>query len=297
MKATAKSESTEPLLGKIDPATPALALAGVGRVLVKAGTSFAGIDFDRDSEVKITSLEPGTDYVVQIEDGTPVAVKYADGADRCLGGFHFAPGGHADARQGGDAVPAINPFSLWDLNFRPACADPRGMVLVSAPGRRFWCDIYLTGVDHLKAGTSAFDALIADGADCPLDPATDKPFKRFDYAAACAVMAHHGKQMLSFEEFAIAAFGVTERTSAKDDPKRTNLDAVRTSRFGLMQAAGNMWVWGHDGDPDAPRASLLGGSWWSGGDAGSRYANLVSWAGDSGGNLGARGRSDHLQPG
>ncbi len=63
-----------------------------------------------------------------------------------------------------------------------------------------------------------------------------------------------------------------------------------------MQATGNLWVWGHDGDPDTPRASILGGSWFHDGYAGSRYANVDRWADYSAGNLGARGRSDHLQP-
>ena len=137
----------------------------------------------------------------------------------------------------------------------------------------------------------------ADGNDRPTDPATGEPFRRFDYAAACGVMKHHGKGLLSFEEFALAAYGVTEKTAANDDPHHTGLDAARTSKFGLMQATGNMWVWGHDGDPDEPRASILGGSWWYEDDAGSRCANLDYWAGHSGEGLGARGRSDHLQLG
>jgi hypothetical protein len=109
-------------------------------------------------------------------------------------------------------------------------------------------------------------------------------------------MKHHGKQLLSFEEFAAAAFGVTEKTAAGREPELTGLDAARTSRFGLMQATGNMWVWGHDGDPDEPRASILGGAWLSDGNAGSRCADLVHWAVDSFENIGARGRSDHLMP-
>ncbi|QOG20423.1 hypothetical protein [Bradyrhizobium sp. SEMIA] len=298
MSVTVKTESAAPLLVKADPASPALKVEGLSTVLVKAGTHFAGVSFAADTEVKITSLEPGNDYLVEINDGELVAVKFADGGGGlCLGGFHFAPGGNAAARSGGDDASAINPSSLWDRNFRPACADPRGMALVTAPGRQFWCDIYLTGVNHLENGTSAFDVLIADGDDCPLDPATGKAFKRFDYATACAVAQHHGKQLLSFDEFAAATIGVTERTAIGSDPERTNLDAPRTSRFGLMQATGNLWIWGHDGDPDEPRASILGGSWWSGGDAGSRFAHLDHWAENSREDVGARGRSDHLQLG
>ena len=45
-----------------------------------------------------------------------------------------------------------------------------------------------------------------------------------------------------------------------------------------------------------PRASILGGSWFNDRNAGSRYANVDNWADNSNENLGARGRSDHLQP-
>lgn len=41
-----------------------------------------------------------------------------------------------------------------------------------------------------------------------------------------------------------------------------------------------------------PRASILGGSWWSDDNAGSRYANVDNWPDNSNENLGARGRSD-----
>ena len=46
-----------------------------------------------------------------------------------------------------------------------------------------------------------------------------------------------------------------------------------------------------------PRASIFGGSWINGSDAGSRCAGVGSWPVHSDGDLGARGRSDHLQPG
>ncbi|MBI1202576.1 MAG: hypothetical protein GC182_08700 [Rhodopseudomonas sp.] len=219
----------------------------------------------------------------------------AIGQRSLIGGFHFAPGGNAPARAGGDDVPAINPCSLWDANFRPACRDPRGMVLIDGPRGKFWCDIYLLGVNHLTDGTSRHGVAIADGNDRPKNPAGGH-FKKFDYAAAEAVMKHHGKGLLSIEEFVAAAYGVTEKTVCAGDPGQTKIDAPRTSKFGLMQATGNLWVWGHDGDPDTPRPSFFGGSWWLGGSAGSRQANVDVWPGYSYEDLGARGRSDHLIP-
>ena len=44
------------------------------------------------------------------------------------------------------------------------------------------------------------------------------------------------------------------------------------------------------------RASIFGGSWINGDNAGSRYANLDYWPGLSLENFSARGRSDHLKP-
>ena len=249
--------------------------------------------------VKIDGLQPGADYaVVMSKDGTPSAVRLDSIPDAdCLGrGFHFAPGGNAPARGGGDSIPAINPCSLWDINFRPACPDPRGMVLVQKPGGQFWCDIYLLGVNHTTDGTSKFGVTIADGDDPPGNPATGNHFARLDYETAAAVMKHHGKGLLGLDEFRPAPSVSPSGHPCRTDPKITGLDAARTSKFGLMQATGNMWVWGHDGDPDEPRASVFGGSWFNGGNAGSRCASVACyWPGYSSGHLGARGRSDHLQ--
>jgi hypothetical protein len=285
-------------LRKADPGVPALLVTAGRGIAIRGGIWFAQRRFAGATTVPLPKvLEPGADYVVLV-GRTALGVDKLTGAalpDNALGGFHFAPGGNAKARAGGDAVPAINPCSLWDLSFRPACDDPRGMALITAPtARRFWCDIYLLGVDHLQYGTSRFDVVIADGTDGPQRPDGNGLFDKFDYAAALAVMKHHGKGLLGFEEFGSAAYGVTEKTAAGSDPKITGLDAPRTSKFGLMQATGNVWVWGHDGDPDEPRASIFGGSWLSDGDAGSRCAFVDYWPGVSVVILGARGRCDHL---
>ena len=287
-------------LTKANPNKPALAASGPQQISILSGTEFDGFHFEADTPVEISAdfLKPGRDYAVTVADGKIACAELASAelADNVIGGFHFAPGGNSGARNGGDDVPAINPYSIWDLNFRPACNDPRGMTRIEREdGTFFWCDIYLTAAEH-SLGTSRCGTAIADGDTVP-QPAGDKTFSRFDYAAAGAVLAHHGKGLLSVVEFFAAAYGVTEKTAAARDPKTTQLDAPRTSRWGLMQATGNMWVWGHDGDPDMPRASLFGGAWFGDGDAGSRSASLDRWPGYSSGNFGARGRSDHLQLG
>lgn len=286
-------------LVKADPAAPVLKLLGPRALAIKGGTTFGAHVLHADHDVAMPELVPGTDYAVVLEDEAikVVALTASTLADNVIGGFHFAPGGNASGRSGGDSTPQINPCSLWDRNFRPACPDPRGMALIDACGRKFWADIYLLGTNHLTDGTSKHGAVIADGNDRPQTP-DGNYFKKLDYETALAVMKHHGKVLLSVEEFFAAAFGVTEKTVAPGEPERTCLDAARTSKFGLMQATGSMWVWGHDGDPDQPRASIFGGSWLSDDVAGSRRAGVAYlWPDDSGGDLGARGRGDHLQLG
>ena len=301
MKKTKKKSSTpKTALTKRDKSSPAIKIAANG-VKVKTGITFRGVAIKKELSVQAPAggYMPGADYVVTIARGKATAQLMASASipANAIGGFHFAPGGNAAAEAGGDTVPAINPYSIWDRSFRPSCPDPRGMALVTVPGKGpVWCDIYLLGKDHMDNGTSRHGVTIADGTDLPQNPAGGT-FGEFDYEAAGAVMKHHGKQLLGAEEFFAAAFGVTEKTAAPGEPKSTGLDAPRTSRWGLMQATGNMWAWGTDGHPTLPRASRFGGSWFSGGRAGSRYALLDYWPGHSYDNIGARGRSDHLQLG
>ena len=285
----------EPRLIKSDPSSPALRVAGRDSLVVKAGVRFAGRLFAEETLVDISEgLIPGSDYcVVAFEDDVPRAWRGLPIGDDVIGGFHYAPGGNAPARDGGDEIPAINPCSLWDLTHRPACPDPRGMTFVAGAATPFWCDIYLTTAEPALDG-KRLGLTIADGDDRPRD-ADGERYPRFDYETARAVLAAQGKTLLSHDEFIAAAFGVKEGSSAPRDPKVTRLDAARTSACGGMQMTGNLWVWGY-ADPTDPRASLFGGSWVDGADAGSRTAYVGYWPGHSDDDVGARGRSDPLKP-
>ncbi|UXT47818.1 hypothetical protein FY136_00635 [Agrobacterium tumefaciens] len=274
------------------PGAPILLATGPTSISIKAGSLVEIGDrtysYDRETVIALDELVPGCDYAVGINALGDLFATVAN--DNPLNGdffagFHFAPGGNAVERKGGDSVPAINPHSLWDIKYRPACPDPRGMVRVIA-GNIVWVDIYLLGVDHANDGTSRFSVPLATGSTLDL----------LDYKTAKSILEGHGKRLLTYDEFRTAAHGVTERSSASNRPRTTGLDAARTSRYGLMQATGNLWVWGTDGDIDDPRPSILGGSWILGGSAGSRYAYLVYWPGSSFESLGARGASDHLTP-
>ncbi|MCM2472121.1 hypothetical protein HGO38_01350 [Rhizobium sp. CG5] len=275
--------------------SPVLFATGRDSIIIHAGTEIT-VDgkvhgFEWETALSPPELVPGTDYAVSLgEDGKPVvtpADKQNPIETGAFAGFHYAPGGNAPARTGGDAVPAINPASIWDIRFRPAYCDPRGMfAFETADSQRLWGDIYKLGRDHVTQGTSRYGVKIADGRSLDL----------LDYATATAIYAGHGKRLMTYDEFKAAAVGVTERSAAPKDPDFTGLDAARTSRWGMMQATGNLWVWGTDGDPDDPRPSIFGGSWISGSNAGSRFAILGSWPGSSIGNLSARGACDHLSP-
>ncbi|WP_412064023.1 hypothetical protein [Rhizobium sp. SYY.PMSO] len=287
---------------------PILIVADRDSVSIRAGTIVEIGDathrFAEDTPVLLGTLEAGTDYAVMIDaDGQPFAENVSQQnplASGYLAGFHFAPGGHAQGIAGGDTTPAINPYSLWNIGFRPACTDPRGMAMVEFAHGRFWGDIYLLGTDHQQQGTSRYGATIADGRDLPMRPDGSGRYKKLDYAVAVEIAAHHGKRLLGAEEFFAASYGVKERCSRSTEPARTGMLDDEAQRFiskrGLFDATGTMWQWGTDGHPDDPRPSLFGGSWIVGSDAGSRYACLDCWAEYSIDSIGLRAASDHMRP-
>jgi len=309
MTAAAAVKQNTVSIDRADLALPFLVAVGRASIAIRAGTVIAIDDvrhaFEAETPVTLGELVAGSDYGVGLDDeGRPYAVRLGEVNPRAAGyfaGFHFAPGGNAAARAGGDDVPAINPQSIWDTLFRPACPDPRGMALVERPGGAdFWADIYLLGADHLRQGTSRYGATIADGRSLPARIDGQGAYPKLDYATAVEIYAHHGKRLLGAEEFFAAAFGVEEQCSRDDEPETTGelIDEAHRfiSRAGLFDATGTMWQWGTDGDPDNPRASWFGGSWLSGSNAGSRYADLGLWGGCSLDNLSARGACGHLRP-
>ena len=295
-------------IDRADLAAPILFAPSRTEIGIRAGTviQIEGRThaFGADTPVAFDELTPGRDYGVTVDgEGKPFAAAVPSNplGDRWFAGFHFAPGGCAQARAGGDTIPAINPFSLWDVDFRFAGPDPRGMTMVEvAGGRRAWVDIYLPGVDHHEHGTSRCGATIADGRDLPMRPDGKTRFKRFDYAAAVDLLAYHGKRLLTIEEFFAAAIGVQERCSRDGDPVVTGVLKDGAERFisqrGVFDVTGSVWQWATDGDPDEPRPSILGGTWLYGVNAGSRFAALGGWPGDSDESLSARGGGDHLNP-
>ncbi|NTF87531.1 hypothetical protein G6L46_10385 [Agrobacterium rhizogenes] len=307
MTAAAELKQNATRIKRVDLASPILVTSGSTAIAIRAGTIIESkghtYAFDADTPVTLGQLAPGQDYGISLDQaGKPFAdiLGPPNPLDEgWFAGFHYAPGGCATGKAGGDAIHAINPHSLWDIGFRPTCPDPRGMALVETKdGGRFWADIYLLGVDHHEHGTSRSGETIADGRDLPMRLEGTEPFNKLDFATATEIYTLHGKRLLGAEEFFAAAYGVKERCSRDNEPTRTGaLDdgAERfISKYGLFDVTGTMWQWGTDGHPDDPRPSLFGGSWVLGSNAGSRYAPLDYWPGDSSENISARGGSDHL---
>jgi hypothetical protein len=287
------------------------------------------------------SAATGTDYAIWAKtDGSLEATSNHTSPPtanaRKVGGFHYAPGDNAAAQDGGNTTAQINAYSFWDLKFRPACPDPRGMTLVAGA---FWTDIYLCGVEHYTNGTSKFNVTIADGSSLPRRSAAFGGTGSNNYAGGTwfsfnEIMSGVGKRLPTYLEACAYAYGVKEAHSIKTDPVNTGLvngtgspsagediNAEKyTSKWGVIQATGNLWVWlrdfianGKDASDggwqtgltetrgniytfgSSARAGRFGGNWNLPSDSGSRCSNWSIDPSASGSNLGARGVCDHLQ--
>ena len=320
----------EGLFVKANNDTVAFTKTGNGTAQVKAGTKVevAGVlvTFATATSITMPALTAGTDYAIYVcTDGTIRADSsftapsgYTTSNSRKVGGFHYAPGGNAAAQAGGNTTAQINEYSFWDLKWRPACPDPRGMTLV---GDAFWCDIYLTGVDHHTNGTSKFNVTIADGASPPKIPSKfggngSTAYGSYTWWNAAEVLQSHGKSMLTYDEFAAAAYGTTEASSCGTDPVSTTCNTTDdnfTSKWGVIQSTGCLWVWGAEFGGGAAAAAwagdtggrgstyqkenvaLWGGDWGGGAISGSRCSNWYFAPTHSNVNIGSRGRCDHLR--
>ena len=311
---------------KSNPAAVAFAVASVSTAILTSTLTVeingTGYKYLSSSSVVMPTLTAGTDYAIfACTDGTIIAdanftaaTGYTVLTCRKIGGFHYAPGGNAAAQTGGNTTPQINPYSLWDLKFKPACQDPRGMTLVAG---NFWADIYLLNTDPDTNGTSKYNVTIADGASPPKIPTKfggngTTAYTTLTWWEANEVLAANGKRSASYQEYAALAYGTTEASSIGTDQVSTILNAVYTSRWGVMQATGVMDVWGKDFGGGAGTAAwtantagrgstyqlcnavAFGGNWGDGASAGSRYSTWLYSPTFSNYSFGSRGVVDHL---
>jgi hypothetical protein len=322
----ALSITTPGLFAKADTQSVAFTKTGAGTAQLKAGTYIdvngTLVTFTAATTIVMPTLTAGTDYAIYAcTDGTVRADAsfsgpsgYTTATSRKIGGFHFAPGGHSGAPGGGNATTQINDYSFWDVKFKPACTDPRGMTLVAGG---FWADIYLLGVNHQVNGTSKYNVTIADGASLPKVPALfggngSTNYNLLNQLEAAEVMAAYGKRLPSYAEFSALAYGTTEFSVIGADPVTTSWTAAYISKWGGAQVSGNMWCLGSDfgggasasgwvissGDRGCTiqmeNAPVFGGDWSSASLSGSRCSRWNSQPTISSNNTGARGVCNHM---
>ncbi len=319
---------------------------GAGTAEVKAGTK-VGVEsvlvtFATATAITMPALTAGTDYYIYVDTAGAIEAVAATGTwptpvgsppanSRLIGGFHYAPGGNAAAQDGGDTTPAINEYSFWDLKWKPVAPDPRGMTLVA---NRFWSDIYLLNRDPDTNGTSKNGVAIHDGQTAStttaIIPAMFGGNGSTRYATGswwntAECLSAYGKRLPRYSEFGSLAYGVKENFSVNADPVNTGLvngsgsgagidtNANKyTSKWGVIQASGTMWVWGDEfgggnaaaswADVNGGRGQVyqqenavgLGGAWGAAVTAGSRSSYWANSPSFSGGSVGGRGVCDHL---
>jgi hypothetical protein len=262
----------------------------------------------------------GTDYAIWAKPGGTLEATSNHSTppianSRKVGGFHYAPGGNAAAQSGGNTTAQINEYSFWDLKYRPSAPDPRGMTLVAGV---FWIDIYLTGVDAITNGSSKYNVTMADGASPPKVPTMfggngSTTYGSYTWFEAMELGTAFGKRCPTQQEFMSAMYGTTEASSIGTDQNNTILNATYTSRWGVMQSSGVLYVWGREragpyasaawnantegrgSEYNAPNACLLGGGWSDGVVSGSRCSFWGVAASNSLGDIGSRFSCDHLQ--
>ncbi len=262
-----------------------------------------GFSFAANANVVMPTLTAGTDYAIYAcADGTLRADSnfsapsgYTTANSRFIGSGHYAPGGNATGQSGGNTTSAFNPYSLFDLTYRPNRKDWRGMT--ADPGESVCGMIYMLNTEHIANGPSAYNKVIADGSSPPKIPTQfggtgSSSYSDLTKFTAQEVLAAYQMRLPSYQEFAALTFGTTENSGIGTDQGSTILNAAYTSKCGIIQATGIMWVWGADFGGGAAAAGwtnnnggrgqthqmenavVVGGSWGTGANCGSRASVL-----------------------
>lgn len=288
-----------PYLVKADPSQPCIIKTSATTLAIKAGTHVKiGNEYVsltvQTAVVMPAVMTPGEDYAVFVHpDGTasavvdpffapaaapvPGALKIggfhcgltAPGTTPASGGFATSGAGHIWTQADVDKIAGINAFSIWDLVYRPKC-DPRGMTRSDAG---FWFDIYFCGTEHITNGTSRYNTDVASGTVLPRKPLIfggngAAKYTTLTWYEANEIALSHGKRLMSYQEFAAAAYGVTENQSlggAASTIPATLRQAGYTSKPGGEQMSGNHYTWG------AAAHGVGGSAWVSGAGRGQTY--------------------------
>ena len=284
-----------PALVKTDPEAPCLIKTSATTLAIKAGTHVkigAGyVSLTAQTAVTMPAvLTPGEDYAVFVHpDGTASALAdpfFAPAAAPVpgalkIGGFHYgltapgttpASGGFATTGftdLGGnypwtqskvDRIAGINEFSIWDLTHRSK-GEQHGFSF--DPQTKTWEAIYFCSPDHITNGISRYNTPVASGTVPPKTPIEyggdgTATYGRLSVYEALEILASHGCRLITQEEFASGALGVTEGQSlggAASTIPATKREPGYTSRIGLEQATGHLWAIG------GPLTSVGGTDW------------------------------------
>lgn len=341
-----------PALVKDAPSMPCIIKTSATTLAIKAGTHVkignAYVSFSAQTAITMPALTAGEDYSVWVKpDGSAVALADpyfspaaapVPGALK-IGGFHNglvapgttpASGGFATTgftSQGGnypwtqskvDRIAGINEFSIWDLAHRSK-GEQRGFTF--DPQQKVWVAIYLCNPDHITNGISRYNTPAASGTVLPIIPLEYggdgvMTYGRLSAYEALEILASHGCRLITQEEFASGALGVTEGQSvggAASTIPATKREPGYTSRIGLEQATGHIWVFGGpltSMGGSAPNAGpsrgtfyggaglpLFGGNRADAASSGSRASNWGSVFLDSNWYFGLRAACDHYQGG
>ena len=279
------------------------------------------------TSISMPTLSAGTDYAIWCApDGTLEAdasftvAPTANG--RRVGGFHYAPGGNASLdssgdwnnHTGGNTTPQINEYSFYDLTWRPAVDDPRGLTLVN---NRFWAGMYLMSANTTVAPLHKYNVEPARDGNNPQKPYGDgttygnaKPMNVFE------CLSYYGFRAPDVNEFQLLALGVNEERSIGGSGPGNTGDVTdrskneQTSAWGVFDATGVLSVWGSDSLPDnnqdsgvtegrsdnrfrISRFARFGGAWTNGSLSGSRCVSSTP-ASFSTTDRGGRGVCSHL---
>ena len=210
-----------------------------------------------DQAITIPTPQGGKDYCICMHlTGVIQAYQYPDNRPAgsvIIGGYHVLPGAPSLGLDlGGDWIPTLLSWSVWDLSFRPSC-DPRGMTRISNTGQ--WVDIYFQGNSSCADGISRNNDPILHGTNPPLIPADFGGNATAKYPATTWWVANEhlsqfAKKIPSYALLCLAAFGTNESDGRGVHPGNTGLlqdghngssDPNFTSKFGLIQSTGCLW--------------------------------------------------------
>lgn len=307
---------------KLSAQSVAFTKTAAGTASVKAGTQVMVattlVTYAVDTAVTMPTHAIGTDYYIYAcADGTCRAdasasapIGYTTANSRLIGGYHY--GRIRNTLTVTDVAVEIVPRSMWDLAYRPANNDTRGLVDIYGNGKR-WGMVYQASVDQaitltngiITAGTvkSAYNATPLTGTE---------GLNGYNFAE---LGVRSGFDLMSYQEWLVLAHGSpqgndadnlnawTKTTNTARNP--TGLADRAVSFAGACDCVGNVHEWLGEFSNDhtttayawqAPmsaqnvgqlyipnavglRQQLAGGAWSDGVRAGARclFANSSPW--------------------